>query len=108
MRPCLDSSRSRIIVAEVDGVVVGWTSVDVVEHFYLEPYVGVSGLVVDAAYRGKGVGKRLIRAVEDWARAQGLAVVRLSANVARTDAHGFYDRNGFTRVKTQYAFMKRL
>jgi len=35
-------------------------------------------------------------------------VVRLSSNVKRVEAHGFYERAGYTNLKTQYAFAKRV
>lgn len=99
---------ARIFVAELDGRVVAWTSVEAVDHFYLPRYAEISGLVVDSAHRGNGIGPLLLKAVEAWAMAQGLPSVRLRTNVLRTDAHRFYEREGFARKKTQYLYEKLL
>jgi len=53
------------------------------------------GMAVDDAYRGAGVGKLLMRAVVDAARARGAEV--LWAN-GRDSALGFYRRIGFRVV----------
>lgn len=68
----------------------------------------IVGLVVDAAHRGRGVGRRLVAEVEAWAAARGLEVVTVRSNVARTESHPFYERLGYARTKTQHAYRKRL
>ena len=58
-----------------------------------DPAVGSLGrLAVTAEARGLGVGAALVRAVEDAARARGLAAVDLHA---QTHALGFYERLGY-------------
>ncbi|MEU5250242.1 GNAT family N-acetyltransferase [Streptomyces longwoodensis] len=58
-----------------------------------DPSVGSLGrLAVSRAARGLGVGAALVRAVEDAARARGLAAVDLHA---QTQALGFYERLGY-------------
>ncbi|MCX7027832.1 MAG: GNAT family N-acetyltransferase [Spirochaetes bacterium] len=100
------SADERVIVAVDEGKVVGWTSAAIVDHFYLARYVEISGLIVDADSRNRGIGALLIAEVERWAAERNLGLVRLRANVVRVDAHRFYERQGFTRTKTQYTFEK--
>ena len=58
-----------------------------------DPSVGSLGrLAVTQAARGLGVGVALVRAIEDAARARGLAAVDLHA---QTHALGFYERLGY-------------
>ncbi|MDH2389916.1 GNAT family N-acetyltransferase [Streptomyces sp. HNM0663] len=58
-----------------------------------DPAVGSLGrLAVSRAARGLGVGAALVRAIEDAARARGLAAVDLHA---QTQALGFYERLGY-------------
>jgi GNAT superfamily N-acetyltransferase len=97
-----------LFVAEKDGRVVGWTSCGIADHFYTPLYAEISGLVVDAAERGAGIGARLIAEVEAWARGKGVEILRLRANAIRTEAHRFYLREGFEKKKTQIVFEKRL
>jgi ribosomal protein S18 acetylase RimI-like enzyme len=98
----------RIIVAEINGAVVGWTSLDLVEHFYVDSYVQISGLIVDKAYRGRGIGKKIIDEAKRWTKEKGCACLRLQANVIRKEAHRFYKREGFSILKQQYVFAVEL
>ncbi|MFJ3668431.1 GNAT family N-acetyltransferase [Streptomyces sp. NPDC090106] len=56
-------------------------------------------LAVTQEARGLGVGVALVRAVEDAARARGLAAVDLHA---QTHALGFYERLGYTAYGPEY------
>lgn len=96
--------QERVIVAELDGAVIAWTSAALVDHFYTPRCVEISGLVVDSDLRGRGVGAALLGEVKRWAAELGAATVRLRANVVRVEAHRFYERRGFARVKQQIVF----
>jgi len=52
-------------------------------------------LVVRAEHRGRGLGTRLLRAVVDWARKQGLSRITLLTDADNTGARGLYMRHGF-------------
>lgn len=99
-----DNPDERVIVAVQDGMVVGWTSAGIVDHFYTPLYMEISGLVVDAQYRGSGIGKSLVDEVKRWTAHKGIKALRLRANVIRKDAHRFYEREGFKRRKEQIMF----
>lgn len=104
----LEGGGKAVIVAESGGGLAGWTSVEVVEHFYLDRFAEISGFVVDERMRGRGVGAALMAEVEAWARARGVELLRLKTNVTREGAHRFYEALGFDRVKEQYTYAKRL
>ena len=97
-------AEERLLVAEVEGLVVAWTSIALADHFYTPLYVEISGLVVDEKLRGHGIGALLIREVKKWAESKGVGIVRLRANVIRKDAHRFYEREGFRKAKEQFVF----
>lgn len=88
--------------------VVGWTHAGQQEILEVGTLCEIWGLVVADGQRGKGVGRHLIEAVEDWARRRGLAEVCVRSNVIRPESHPFYERIGFARYKTQHAYRKRL
>jgi GNAT superfamily N-acetyltransferase len=98
----------RVLVAADDGLVVGWTSVSIADHFYTERCAEISGLVVDERYRGKGIGRLLLDEAGKWAVSKGLGTIRLRANVVRTEAHRFYLNLGFRKTKEQFVFVKDL
>jgi len=63
----------RLILAEIDGVVVGSVKVDL-----MGGSIGEFGmLVADVNHRGKGVGSALIRAAEQWAKRMDCATMQL-------------------------------
>jgi GNAT superfamily N-acetyltransferase len=97
-----------VFVADSDGATIGWIYVLTMDSVEADPFAVVGGLVVDAAQRGRGVGRALIQAAETWARHQTCAIVRLWSSTPRTGAHAFYTRLGYTNVKTQYSFAKAL
>ena len=113
IRPRLEDLLSRtdgnvILVAELDGRVVGWAHAHIYRLLVDDPEVEIGGLVVDESVRGQGVGEALMHAAEDWARERGCASVYLRSNTIRTRAHEFYKRIGYEIVKSQYALRKKL
>lgn len=102
------NERRTVLVATIDGIVAGWIAASTDEPFVEGREVLIEGLVVDETLRSRGVGGRLLREVEAWARAHGCTTLRVQSNIIRERAHGFYDRNGYRRTKTQHQFRKRL
>lgn len=70
--------------------------------------VQLLALVVDEAHRGRGIGARLVAAVEAWALSAGARRVVVRSNILRPRTHAFYERIGYERVKTQVNFRKVL
>jgi RimJ/RimL family protein N-acetyltransferase len=56
----------------------------------------VWGVYVRPAFRGRGVGERLLRACVDWARAQDRVMLKLSVVAGNDVARRCYERVGFT------------
>jgi GNAT superfamily N-acetyltransferase len=60
---------------------------------------GVAELIsmwVSPAARGRGVGDRLIAAIEQWARQAGAGVLKLAVTESNANARALYLRSGFT------------
>jgi len=96
------------VAREEGGRVVGWIHAYVARHLVLDPYVEIGGLVVGEGARGRGIGPRLIEQACAWARALGCDRVGVHSNVVRTDAHRFYEREGFVLEKRQGVFTRRI
>jgi GNAT superfamily N-acetyltransferase len=93
----------RVIVAEVDGVVVGVVHLQVTPALERERPAGKLGaLVVDEAHRGQGIGRALFDAVEQEARLRGCELIYLTTAERRDDAHAFYERLGLEYVGRRY------
>lgn len=94
-----DPTPSIVLVAEVDGAVVGTCQVIVFRHIQ---HAGgwcaeIESMHVHPDQRGSGIGGLLIEAACEHAAAARCYRIQLTSNVARPDAHRFYERHGFTR-----------
>lgn len=98
-----------VFVADVPpSGVVGWIHAAEQELLESGRRCEILGLVVAGRHRGAGVGRMLVAAVESWAAQRGLDTIAVRSNIARSEAHPFYERLGYQRVKTQHAYRKRL
>ena len=95
------------LVAEREGKVLGMVGLRV-ERLYESDgnFARIMALVVGSEHRGRGVGRTLISAAEDWARRRGATDVMLTTHKRRTDAHRFYRSMGYEA--TGYRFYKPL
>ena len=93
-----------VLVAETDGEVVGCLSTSVMRVLHRPAPVGrISMMVVDAAFRGRGIGSKLVRAAEEALAEQGCYMVEVTSHVRRTEAHRFYERLGYERTSVRLA-----
>ena len=92
--------------AVVDGQMVGWIDAAMERHLQAPASVVIGGLVVREEMRGLGVGRRLCLEVEEWARGKSVPLVRVRSQIKREDAHRFYLRDGYSKVKTSFVFEK--
>lgn len=95
-----------LVAVDADGRLVGWIQAHAETLLGSDPIPVIGGLVVRDGERGRGVGKRLLEAVEAWAAGRGYPGIRVRSNVVRERAHRFYERAGYTRTKTQHNFTK--
>jgi GNAT superfamily N-acetyltransferase len=90
--------RNVLIVAEQDGDVVGCLQITYI------PGLGrhgaerslIEAVRVRSDRRGQGLGRQLMVWAIDQARQRGCALVQLTTDKSRTDAHRFYLSLGFT------------
>jgi GNAT superfamily N-acetyltransferase len=58
----------------------------------------IKRMYVDPAYRGRGIGRRLLTVLEDAARQAGYAKVRLETGIAQPEALQLYESAGYYRI----------
>jgi PhnO protein len=105
----MSRSTDRIaFAAVVNGQMVGWIDAAMERHLQSPASAVIGGLVVREDTRGLGVGRRLCLEVEEWARSQSVPLVRVRSQIKREDAHRFYLRDGYRKVKTSVVFEKPL
>ena len=88
------------------GDAMGWIHAEQRQVLEAGEWCEIVGLVVGSTYRGWGVGRALVDAVEAWARQRGLLTVKVRSNVTREESHPFYERLGYRRIKTQHVYLK--
>lgn len=59
-------------------------------------------LFVLPAFRSSGVGRVAVEFARTFAREKGCVMIELSSNIKRTEAHRFYQANGFKHTHTRF------
>jgi len=95
-----------ILVAAVDGKVAGYIHANNYDLLYSDPMKNIMGIAVFRSYARMGVGRKLLCAVEDWAKGDGAKGIRLTSGSKRKGAHLFYESCGYAKNKEQYNFSK--
>lgn len=102
------SNNEQLFVADRAGEVVGTFQI-----MFNRTLTGRGGLamVIEAVQtrhdmRGQGIGAAMIEHALQEARRRDCRMVQLTSNMARTDAHRFYERLGF--AKSHYGFKMKL
>ena len=89
--------RTRLVVVEVDGEVVGTLQLSFLPHLVRlgGERAQVEAVRVASSHRGSGLGRELLTWAVEQAREQGCVLVQLTTDAARPDAHRFYESLGF-------------
>jgi ribosomal protein S18 acetylase RimI-like enzyme len=90
----IETDEEVCLVAETDGVMVGFTNVTRGKVSY-ERHHGVLGISIAREFRDMGIGSELIRTVLDECRKAGLVSIELAAFHNNLRAISLYERLGF-------------
>ncbi len=96
------------VAEEPKGSIAGWLHAAPRHVVDLPPHLEIAGLVVGATFRRQGIGRDLMLHLERWGRKQGFRHLLVRSNVRRVEAHEFYPGVGFTLLKTQHVYERRL
>lgn len=103
----LQNTNNKIFVAEINGEVIGYIHFTPYELLSDDSLINILGFVIKSNYRNMGIGKKLITLMEEWAKNNNFAGVRLVSGYDRENAHKFYEKNGYYNRKNQKNFVKR-
>ncbi|MDA8137372.1 MAG: GNAT family N-acetyltransferase [Desulfobacteraceae bacterium] len=85
-----------VMAAEADGSVVGMgTAQLLISTAEGGPVALVEDIVVESQWRGKGIGRQLLDALEAWAWSHGATRLQLLADRTNFSALDFYDHIGW-------------
>lgn len=95
------------LLVAVDGEeILGYIQLSDYENTYHRPLKNLITLAISPRHQRRGVGRRLLSAGEEWARADGACGVRLVTGQNRVDARKFYAANGYEVRKEQTNLIK--
>jgi len=93
------SPMDAVFVASVFGhaSLLGIVSVHLLPLFHAPGFLGrITSLAVSSEARGKGVGKALVAAAEEWAWSEGAQRMEVTSGDHRLAAHAFYQAAGYS------------
>jgi GNAT superfamily N-acetyltransferase len=97
------SPHSRVIVAELEGEVLGFIAIHALPRFeHDDRIIRVLALVVDAGVRERGVGHLLMTEAEGVGRELGAAFIEVTAGHHRPDAQRLFESLGYDASVTTY------
>lgn len=99
LRAVIDSPVSHLFLLCDEEQIVGMITVGI----YCSPTgskAWIEDVVVDRRFRGRGYGRQLVERAIDFARTQGVELLMLTSNPARTAANTLYQAIGFERKET--------
>ena len=68
--------------------------------------LNILGLAVNPDFQGRGIGRKLMQRLEQYAVDNNISFIRLNSSLKREDAHNFYEHIGYTCDKVQKRFIK--
>lgn len=99
MAAMLAAPHIRVVVAEVGGKLVGsgYARIEDSKPYLTHDKHSYMGFMFTAPeYRGKGINKKIIDALEQWSLSQGVTEMRLEVYIENTSAIRAYEKIGFS------------
>jgi GNAT superfamily N-acetyltransferase len=96
LQSAIESHDAVVLVAADEGELIGFCTGYQDMHSVRFGYrAWVEDLAVHPERRSEGVGKALLDSMKAWARERGATHLELDSHESRTDAHRFYEREGY-------------
>jgi ribosomal protein S18 acetylase RimI-like enzyme len=94
----LKNEKTNVLVAELDGVVVGYSIGQIQERppIYEQCLCGhIDNMAVLAECRRKGIGEKLFQEIKSWFRSQGIERIELFVAIKNEESINFWRKMGF-------------
>jgi aminoglycoside 6'-N-acetyltransferase I len=107
-----DTDAANLIARADDDAAIGFVEArarhDYVNGCETSPVAFVEGLFVAEGWRGQGVARALVNAVEDWARTRGMSELASDALLDNARSHAMHEALGFAETERVVYFRKPL
>ena len=100
----IHSDDVQLVVAEVDNIIVGsgYARIEKSKIFYKHPnYAYLGFMYVRPEYRGKGINRKIIHALQNWALSKNINELRLEVYYDNLPAIRAYKKIGFSNYLMQ-------
>jgi len=104
----LSTDHAAIVAVTNQGKLCGWAVVEKRISLETGSKAEISGLVTGSNFRRLGVGSQLVEACQRWALKHNLNKIVVASNIERNESHIFYQKTGFSLVKTSHKYEKIL
>lgn len=91
---------------EITRKIIGFVHAQMYESFYSDLGLNILGLAVNPDFQGRGIGRKLMNKLEEYAVDNNISFIRLNSALKREEAHKFYEHIGYTCDKVQKRFIK--
>lgn len=95
-----------LLVADVYGQAIGYVLGTTIIEINTPKTLRLGGMVVNENYRQWGIGRMLMKGLENWAKKENFKIILVPTNIKRKNAHKFYEKTGYKNIKTQYIYEK--
>ncbi len=106
IRKLMGTKSNIIYVAENNDKILGYAHACDFDILYGPPLKVLRAIAVDAEYRRYGAARKLMEAVEAWAKKTGAEGIRIYGGTERTAANAFYKACGYDFVKPESKYKK--
>ena len=86
--------------------IIGFIHAQMYESFYSDLGLNILGLAVNPDFQGRGIGRKLMNKLEEYAVDNNISFIRLNSALKREEAHKFYEHIGYNCDKVQKRFIK--
>ena len=86
--------------------IIGFVHAQMYESFYSDLGLNILGLAVSPDFQGRGIGRKLMNKLEEYAVDNNISFIRLNSALKREAAHKFYEHIGYNCDKVQKRFIK--
>lgn len=95
-----------LLVADVYGQAIGYVLGTTIIEINTPKTLRLGGMVVNENYRQWGIGRMLMKGLENWTKKENFKIILVPTNIKRKSAHKFYEKIGYKKIKSQYVYEK--
>ena len=90
----------------IDDQLIGCSGLWIKTNYYIGKHLEPDNVIILEAYRNQGIGKKLVKWILDFAKAEGCVASELNCYLDNPNGHRFWETQGYEKVA--YHFQRKL